>query len=125
MAAPKSVDQFIRAAPPEEQPILRKVRSAIRAAAPDAEESISYGLPFYSYEGEVGIERRLCYFRVQQSSLRVYLRPKDLAAYEDEISKFRTSKSALRFALDKPIPLALIKKLVRHAVREHRVGKRS
>jgi uncharacterized protein YdhG (YjbR/CyaY superfamily) len=122
MAAPQSVDQYIRAAPVETQAVLKKVRSTIQVAAPDAEESMSYGMPFYSYRGEVGVERRLCYFGLHQASVALFLRPKDLDPHADQIAPFRTSKSGLRFPLDQPIPRALIKKLLLDAVRRHRKG---
>jgi uncharacterized protein YdhG (YjbR/CyaY superfamily) len=123
MVAAKSVEQYIRAAPTETKAVLRKVRAAIREAAPNAEESISYGLPFYSYKREVGVERRLCYFGLKGESLGLYLRPKDLDPLAEQIAAFRTSKSALRFRLEKPIPIPLIKKLVRDADRRHRAEK--
>ena len=120
MAAPRSVDQYIRAAPVETQAVLKKVRSIIQVAAPDAEESISYGMPFYSYRGEVGVERRLCYFGLHQGSVALFLRPKDLDPHADHIAEFRTSKSGLRFPLDQPIPHVLITKVLRDAVGRHR-----
>ncbi|TLX99039.1 MAG: DUF1801 domain-containing protein, partial [Thaumarchaeota archaeon] len=58
----KSVDEYIAAARKEVQPKLREIRTAIREVAPDALESISYGMPFYSYKGEQGFKGRLCYF---------------------------------------------------------------
>jgi uncharacterized protein YdhG (YjbR/CyaY superfamily) len=123
MSAARSVDQYIRAAPVESQAALRRVRAAIQQAAPDAYESISYGMPFYSYAGEVGIERRLCYFGLQRASLRLYLRPRDLEPYAGQLAKYKSTKSALRFPLDAPIPIPLIKKIVRDADRRHRAGK--
>jgi len=117
-----SVDQYIRAAPVEARAVLRKVRAAIREAAPDADESISYGMPFYGYPGEVGIDRRLCYFGLRRTSLRLYFRPRDLEPHTERIAGYRTSGSALRFPLDRPIPIPLIQRLVRDAVRRHRAG---
>jgi uncharacterized protein YdhG (YjbR/CyaY superfamily) len=122
MPAAKSVDQYIREAPVETQSALRRVRAAIREAATDADESISYGIPFYSYHGEVGVENRLCYFGLQKTSLRLFLRPKDLDPHAKQLAKYRTTKSALRFPLDAPIPMALIQKLVRDAAERHRAG---
>jgi uncharacterized protein YdhG (YjbR/CyaY superfamily) len=120
VAAANPVDEYIRAAPAEVQPILRKVRAAIREAAPDAEETLSYGLPFYSYRGEVGVERRLCYLGVRGTSLVLYLRPKDLEPHAEQIAPYRSTKSALRFPLARSVPIPLIKKLVRDAARRHR-----
>jgi uncharacterized protein YdhG (YjbR/CyaY superfamily) len=121
MPATKSVDAYIHAAPVETRATLIKVRAAILAAAPDAEESISYGMPSYSYKGEVGIARRLCYFGYKRANLALYLRPKDLDPHANQIAKFRTTKSALHFPLDQPVPIPLIKKLVRDANRRHRM----
>jgi uncharacterized protein YdhG (YjbR/CyaY superfamily) len=124
VAAVKSVEQYIRAAPAETRPILRRLRAAIQAAAPEAVESISYGMPFYSYPGEGGIERRLCYFGLKRAKLGLYLRPKDLDFFAEKIAKFRTSKSALHFPLDQPLPTALVQTLVRGAARRHAAGTR-
>lgn len=120
MPAAKSVDQYILDAPAGAQPVLRRVRAAIRKAAPDSDESISYGMPFYSYKGEAGIARRLCYFGLQRASIGLFFRPKDLEPHAKQIAPFRSTKSALRFPLDRAIPVALVEKLVRDAVRRHR-----
>jgi uncharacterized protein YdhG (YjbR/CyaY superfamily) len=120
MAAAKSVDQYIRVAPVATQAVLREVRAAILEAAPDADESISYGMPFYSYKGEVGVERRLCYFGLQGANLTLYFRPKDLDPHAERIAKYRSTRSALRFPLVRPVPVPLLKQLVRDAVRQHR-----
>jgi uncharacterized protein YdhG (YjbR/CyaY superfamily) len=123
MAAAKSVDQYIRAAPVAAQAVLREVRAAILEAAPDADESISYGMPFYSYKGEVGVERRLCYFGLQRAYVALYLRPKDLEPHAERIAQYRSTKSTLRFPLDRPVPAPLLKQLVRDTVRQHRARK--
>jgi uncharacterized protein YdhG (YjbR/CyaY superfamily) len=115
----KSVDAYIRTASIGSRTILGKVREAILAAAPDAVESISYGIPFYSYPGETGVEGRLCYFRTQRATLGLYFRPKDLEPHAAEVAKYRGSKSGLRFPLDERVPLPVIRKLVRDARRRH------
>jgi uncharacterized protein YdhG (YjbR/CyaY superfamily) len=125
MAAPRNVDQYIRDAPAPARPVLRKVRAAIRRAAPEAEESIGYGMPFYSYRGETGIGRRLCYFGLEGAGLGLFLRPMDLEPHSQEIAPYRRTKSALRFALEESIPIRLIQKLVRDADRRHRASRRT
>jgi uncharacterized protein YdhG (YjbR/CyaY superfamily) len=120
MPVAHDVDGYIRAAPLNAQAALRSVRAAVREAAPDAEESLSYGMPFYSYKGEVGVERRLCYFGLKSASITLYFRPKDLEPHAETIVEYQSAKSALRFSLARPIPTALIRKLVRDAVRRHR-----
>lgn len=123
MPAAKSVDQYIREAPVESRAALEKVRRAIREAAPGAEETVSYGMPFYGYPGEVGIEGRLCYFGLKRSTLGLFLRPKDLDPHAEQIAPYRSAKSALHFPLDRPIPISLLQRLVRDADRRHRAGK--
>jgi uncharacterized protein YdhG (YjbR/CyaY superfamily) len=123
MPAARTVDQYIRFAPVEAQRVLRSLRTAIREAAPDADEGISYGIPFYSYKGEVGVERRLCYFQVRKAHIALFFRPKDLEPHSERIAKYRSAKSALRFSLSAPIPIPLVKRLVRDADRRHRAGK--
>ena len=119
MRQAKNVDEYIAAAVKRAQPKLRQVRAAIRAVAPGAVESISYGMPFYSYKGEVGFKNRLVYFGLQKSRLVLYMRPQDLDERANELGKYKSTKSALRFPLDQAIPLSLIKKLVKDAVRRH------
>jgi|HubBroStandDraft_4_1064222.scaffolds.fasta_scaffold157749_2 uncharacterized protein YdhG (YjbR/CyaY superfamily) len=122
MPAASSVDQYIRHAPAAAQLALRTLRAAIREAAPDAVENIGYGMPFYSYRGEVGIERRLCYFGLQGATIGLYLRPQDLEPHAERIARYRSTKSSVRFPLGAPLPIPLIQKLVRDANRRHRAG---
>jgi len=114
-----NVGEFISAAPGTVRPRLRAVRAAIRSSAPRATESISYGMPFYSYKGEAGVEGRLCYFDFWDSVVRFYMRPGDLEPHAKLIARYRTTKSALRFPAGEPIPVVLIEHLVRDAVRRH------
>src|SRR5438132_7598118 len=111
MKAWKSVDEYIAAARKEVQPKLREIRTAIKEVAPDAVESISYGMPFYSYKEEQGFKGRLCYFGLLKTSIGLYLRPLVIAEHTDELTEYQTTKSDLQFPLDKPIPAALSKKL--------------
>lgn len=122
MAVATSVDQYIHDAPAAAQPVLRRLRATIRSAAPDTDESISYGMPFYSYKGEVGVARRLCYFGLQRASVGLFFRPKDLEPHAEQIATYRSSKSSLRFSLNATIPFPLIRKIVRDAVRRHSSG---
>ena len=120
MEAWKNVEEYIAGAPREVQPKLKQVRAAIRAGAPDAVESISYGMPFYSYKGEQGFKARLCYFGLVRAGIAFYMRPLDFQEYKSELARYMTTKSALRFPLDEAIPVALIEKLVKDATRRHK-----
>jgi uncharacterized protein YdhG (YjbR/CyaY superfamily) len=113
----KTVDEYVAAARKDAQPKLREVRAAIRDVGPDAVESISYGIPFYSYRGGKGIDARLCYFGLLKASIGLYLRPPVIEERMDELAGYKTTKSALHLPLDRPIPVSLVKKLVRDGMR--------
>jgi uncharacterized protein YdhG (YjbR/CyaY superfamily) len=122
MKPAKNVGAYIAAAPKDVQPKLREVRKAIREVASDAVESISYGMPFYSFKGETGFRARLCYFGLLKGRVAFYLRPLVLEEHMDEAVGYMTSKSALQFPLDRPIPISLIKKLISNGIRKHVAG---
>jgi uncharacterized protein YdhG (YjbR/CyaY superfamily) len=109
---PKNVDAYIAAAPKGVQQKPRQVRKAIKDVAPDTVESISYGMPFYSYKGTQGISRRLCYFGLLKANIGLYLRPPLIKEHMAELAEYATTKSALLFSLDRPMPVHLVKKIV-------------
>jgi uncharacterized protein YdhG (YjbR/CyaY superfamily) len=117
----KDVDDYVAAAPSMARPNLRRLRAAIREAAPDAVESMSYGMPHYSFRGESGFASRLCYFGLVKGKDKIafYTRPQYLEGSDDEVAPYLSTRSALRFPVDRPLPLRLIKKIVRHGVRKH------
>jgi uncharacterized protein YndB with AHSA1/START domain/uncharacterized protein YdhG (YjbR/CyaY superfamily) len=114
--ATESVDAYIGAAPEEAQPKLREVRAAIREAAPDAAESISYRMPYYSYKG------RLAWFGLRRLYIGLYLRPPIIEEYSDELKMYETTKSAIHLPLEREIPVALIRKLVRARMKKNEAG---
>jgi len=123
MDAWKNVDEYIAAAPEEIQPKLILLRATIRKAAPDAVESISYGMPFYSFKGEAGFKARLCYFGASKRKIVFYMRPFAFEEHVDEVSEYKSTKSALHFPVDKEIPIPLIKKLIRTGIKKHKAEK--
>jgi uncharacterized protein YdhG (YjbR/CyaY superfamily) len=124
MKQPENVDEYIAATPKDMQVKLKQIRSAIREVAPDAVERISYGMPFYSYKGEEGFKGRLVYFGLLKSSIVLYMRPQDIEPYTNEVAEYKSTKSALHFGLDRPVPVSLVKKLVKGAMRRHETGER-
>lgn len=120
----ENVDAYIENAPRELRPKLREVRDAIREVAPDSVETISYGMPFYSFKGESGFKARLCYFGLMKNNKKIafYSRPVYLEEHRDETQQYLTTKSALQFPSEGPIPLHLIKKVVRTGIRRHKAG---
>jgi len=121
----KDVDGFIEDAPRDIRPKLREIRAAIRRMAPKAVESMSYGMPFYSFEGESGFNARLCYFGLLKKGIVFYTRPRFLDEIEAQVKPYRSTKSALHFRSDEPIPTKLIEKLVRYGLQAHRAERRS
>ena len=110
-AGTKAVDAYIAAAPKAAQPRVRQLRKLIKEAAPQAEERLSYGMPYYDYHG------RLIYYSAFKNHIGVY--PVGEAAQHKELSKFMTGKGTYRFPLDQPMPVDLIRKLVEARVRKN------
>jgi uncharacterized protein YdhG (YjbR/CyaY superfamily) len=108
-----SVEEYIALAPKEVRGKLKEVRAAIVEAAPAARESISYGMAYYSYKG------RLAWFGLHKAHIGVYLRPPVLKEHKRELIGYQTTKSALHLPLDRKIPVALVKKLVRAAIEKN------
>ncbi len=113
---PKNVDEYIAKAPKAVQFHLQEIRRAIRQLAPDAKESISYNMPYYSYQG------RLVWFASMKGYIGLYLRPPVIAEHERDLIAYTTTKSAVHFPLGKKLPLPLIKKLVRARMRKNEAG---
>ena len=108
------VDAYIEAAPEAVQPQLRQLRALIRAEAPNATEKMSYGIPFYEYGVKPGtFESRLIYFAAQKKHIAIYP-----AGGAKGLEQYLTERSTLRFPLDKPLPIANIRALVRARVKE-------
>ncbi len=102
-----AVEAYISAAPREAREKLRAVRAAIREAAPEAKESFSYRMPYYSYKG------RLAWFGLHTTHIGLYLRPPAVAEHRRELEGYETTKSAVHLPLDRKVPVALVKKLVK------------
>ena len=117
MPRPKTVDEYIASVPKEFQAKLKQLRQAIRGAAPDAEERISYGIPYYGYKG------RLAYFRLSLNHLGLYIPPPVIQEHKKELEGYVTAKATVRIPLFKKLPVALIKKLVRARVKMNDAGK--
>jgi len=98
-----------------EQTIERidELQAAIKAAVPAAEEAISYNMPAYKLNGKV-----LVYFAAYAKHVGFYPTASPMVVFADELSKYKTSKGAIQFPLDKKIPAALVKKIVKHRIAE-------
>ncbi len=122
---PKDVDTYIAGMPKEIRGTLSELRRVIKEAAPEAKESISYGMPFYEYGGS-GFKGRLIYFAVSKKDITVYIPPTRAGESLDELKKYQATKSSFHFPLDKPFPFELIGKTVREIVEKvNKSGNRS
>lgn len=110
----KTVDAYIKGAPPAVQPILRKIRKTIRDAAPKAEESIAYGMPAYKLNG-----KPLVYFGAFKNHIGIYATPRGHAEFKKELAKYKQGKGSVQFPIDEPIPYGLITKIVKFKVKEN------
>lgn len=111
-SAPTSIDEYIAAFPPEVRSILHKIRSAIREAAPGAEEKISYRMPAFT------LQRDLVYFAAFKSHIGLYPPVRGEQKLMQAVARYAGEKGNLKFPLDEPIPYALIGRIVKARVRE-------
>jgi uncharacterized protein YdhG (YjbR/CyaY superfamily) len=106
----QTVDEYIAGQPPKVQTVLRRLRGIVRRAAPNARETISYRIPAYSLDG------RLVYFAAFRNHIGLYPPVRGNAALERAVAPYANERGNLRFPLDRPIPYALIERIVRFKV---------
>jgi uncharacterized protein YdhG (YjbR/CyaY superfamily) len=109
-----NIDEYISGFPDATQKILEKIRSTIKKAAPEAEETIKYSMPTFTLKGN------LVYFAAFKNHIGFYPAPSGDSAINNELSMYKAAKGTLRFPLDKPIPYALISKVVKLRVKKIR-----
>jgi uncharacterized protein YdhG (YjbR/CyaY superfamily) len=116
-----NVDQYIQGFEEETQERLVSIRKLIRETAPEAVESISYGMPAYKVNG-----KPLVYFAGYKSHIGFYATPTGHKAFEKELSKYKQGKGSVQFPLNEPLPVKLIKEIVlfRVAENQHTSGKK-
>ena len=108
----KTIDDYIKSFPKDIQKILGMVRQTIKKAAPEAEEAISYQMPTFKLNGN------LVHFAAFKNHIGFYPTPSGTKEFKKEISVFRSGKGSIQFPIDKPMPLSLIKKIVKYRVKE-------
>lgn len=109
---PTNMTEYINRAPKEAQKKLREMRACIRACAPGATETLKWGMPAFSYK------RILVTFAAFKHHIGFYPTPSALRAFAKDLRHFTTSSATIQFPLDKPLPLALIRKITKFRVRE-------
>ncbi len=110
---PKDIDEYIAGFPDDVQDILEKVRITIRKAAPGAEETIKCQMPTFTLNGN------LVHFAAYKKHIGFYPVPRGVEQFKKALSVYDGAKSTVRFALDKPIPLGLISKIVKFRVKKN------
>ncbi len=110
-----SVAAYLRAVPPAPRAALQKLRRTIKAAAPRATEGISYGMPCFKQHGV------LAYYAAFKDHCSLFMGTYLTKALKKELAAFDTSKGTIRFTADKPLPAALVRKLVRARIAQRSV----
>lgn len=111
--APKTIDEYIAGFPPDVQEILEKVRMTIRKAAPEAEETINYQMPTFTFYGN------LVHFAAYQHHIGFYPTPTGIEEFKNELSSYKGAKGSVQFPFDRPIPYDLIGRIVEFRVKEN------
>ena len=110
---PKTIDEYIAGCPVNVQERLIRMRMAIRKAAPDAEEKISYRMPAFTLKG------MLVYFAAHQNHIGFYPFTTAIKAFSNELTPYHTSKGGIQFPHKSPLPVDLIIRMVDFRVREN------
>ncbi|MGE5430761.1 MAG: iron chaperone, partial [Syntrophomonadaceae bacterium] len=109
-----TVDEYIESFPPDVKSILKDLRRAIRQTAPKAEEVISYNMPAYKFHGI------LVYFAGHKNHIGFYPGSGAITGiFKDSLAGYKTSKGTVQLPMDKPLPLRLIKDIVKYRIKEN------
>jgi uncharacterized protein YdhG (YjbR/CyaY superfamily) len=110
---PETVDEYIAQFIPDVQKTLNEIRSFIKREVPEAMEKISYGIPTFYLNGN------LVHFAAFKDHYGFFPSPSGIDQFEKELAPYRSGKGTLRFALDKPIPWTILKKVIRFRIKEN------
>ena len=108
-----TIDEYIAGFPKNVQKLLEEVRTTIKKAAPEAEEAIKYGIPTFILNGN------LVHFGGFKNHIGFYPAPSGIEEFKKELSKYAGAKGSVQFPIDKPMPLALITKIVKFRVKKN------
>ncbi len=118
-STPKTVDGYLAAVPEPARNSLQRVRSAIQSALPaEATETISYGIPAVKYKGP------LVWFAAFSNHCSLFPGASVIKAFANELKEYKTSKGTIHFPVDKPLPAALVKKMVKARLAEKATKKK-
>ena len=109
----RNIDEYIAGFPKDIQEILKELRVTIKKAAPEAAETINYAIPTFTLKGN------LVHFAAYKNHIGFYPAPSGIVAFKKELSAYEGAKGSVQFPIDKPLPLALVTKIVRFRVKEN------
>ena len=113
---PKTIEEYIYVAPAGVQERLWKLHESIKVAAPGAAEGLKWSMPAYSYQ------KILVTFALCKNHVGFYPMPSAIRAFAKELTEYKTAEGSVQFPHDKPLPLPLVKKIVRFRVKESKEG---
>ncbi len=108
----RDIDEYHASQPAEIRETLETLRQTIKQAAPQATETISYGMPAFR------LNKVLVYYAVHKKHIGFYPTPNLINHFRKELENYKTSKGAIQFPIDRPLPFTLIKKIVKFRVAE-------
>lgn len=108
------IEAYISQFPEDVQEILKRIRKLIKESAPQAEESIAYGMPAYKTN-----KKPLVYFAAFKGHIGFYATPSGHSEFKEELSTYKQGKGSVQFPLDQPIPYKLIERMVKFRVKEN------
>jgi uncharacterized protein YdhG (YjbR/CyaY superfamily) len=109
----KNMDEYINTFPEGVRRILTELRQTIREVAPDAEETINYQIPTFTLNGN------LVHFAAFENHIGFYPTPSGMEAFKKELSGYKGAKGSVQFPIDQPLPLPLIRRIVKYRVKEN------
>jgi len=110
----KTVAEYMAALPKAAKARLQEMRKIIRATAPQAEEAISYNIPAFKINGAL-----LVWYAAFKEHIGLYPKASAIAAFKTELAAYKTSKGAIQYPLEKPIPVRLVKSIVKFRLKEN------
>lgn len=111
--AVNNIDEYIESFPEKVQKLLRQMRTTIRKAAPEAEETINYAIPTFTLNGN------LVHFAAFKNHIGFYPAPAGIEAFKKEVAQYEAGKGSLQFPIDQPLPLGLVTKIVKFRVKQN------
>jgi uncharacterized protein YdhG (YjbR/CyaY superfamily) len=115
----KTIDEYLESWPENVRSRLQAIREVIKEEVPEAEEAIRYQMPTFRLHGN------LVFFAAFKNHIGLYALPAATEEFKSELSHYKTGKGSIQFPMDEPLPLPLIRKIVRYRVEETRKKDRS